>query len=137
METNHSGIETNAQDADALRQKDYDDAIAVYEEIERQIADLGSTVTPIGYQLILVNMLIACFYPAVWIVVVLFYVTAIVASVRRNAAKDALKRRDIEAAKSAIAEAKGWSMGLILTQVAMAAVELWGFFQLLTVFKRH
>ena len=80
-------------------------------------------------------MFIACFYPAVWVVVVLFYVTAITAGVKRNAAKAALKRRDIQAAKSAIAEAKGWTTGLNLTQAAMAIIELWGLFQLLNYFK--
>ena len=135
METKRSELETNAQDADALRQKDYDDAVAVGEEIERQIANLGSTVTPIGVELILANMFIACFYPAVWVVVVLFYVTAIAAGVKRNAAKAALKRRDVPAAKSAIAEAKGWTTGLNLTQAAMAIIELWGLFQLLSFLK--
>ena len=135
METNRSEQETNAQDADALRQKDYDDAVAIGEEIERQVADLGSTVTPLGMELILATMFIACFYPAVWVVVVLFYVTAITAGVKRNAAKAALKRRDVQAAKSAIAEAKGWTKGLNLTQAAMAILELWGFVQLLNFFK--
>ncbi len=135
METNHSETETNAQDASAFRQKDYDDAVAVGEEIVRQVADLGSTVTPIGVELILANMFIACIYPAVWVVVVLFYVTAITAGVKRNAAKAALKRRDVQAAKSAIAEAKGWTTGLNLTQAAMALIELWGLFQLLNSFK--
>ena len=138
METNRSESEDNAPIADepsALRQKDYDDAVAVGEEIERQVADLGSTVTPLGMELILANMFIACIYPAVWVVVVLFYVTAITAGVKRNAAKAALKRRDVQAAKSAIAEAKGWTKGLNLTQAAMAIIELWGLFQLLNYFK--
>ena len=138
METNHFESEDNAPIADepsALRQKDYDDAVAVGEEIERQVADLGSLVTPLGYELIIATMIIACIYPAVWVVVVLFYVTAITANVKRNAAKAALKRRDIQAAKSAIAEAKGWTTGLSLTQAAMAVIELWGFFQLLNYFK--
>ena len=135
METNHPESEDNAQDVDARRQKDYDDAVAVGEEIERQVADLGSTVTPLGMELILANMFIACIYPAVWIVVVLFYVTAITAGVKRNAAKAALKQRDVQAAKSAIAEAKGWTTGLNLTQAAMALIELWGLFQLLNIFK--
>ena len=138
METNRSEQETSAQDADepsALRQKAYDDAVAVGEEIERQVADLGSTVTPLGMELIHANMFIACFYPAVWVVVVLFYVTAITAGVKRNAAKAALKRRDVQAAKSAIAEAKSWTKGLNLTQAAMAIIELWGLFHLLNSFK--
>ena len=135
METNHPESEDNAQDVDARRQKDYDDAVTVGEEIERQVADLGSTVTPLGMELILANMFIACFYPAVWVVVVLFYVTALTAGVKRNAAKAALKQRDVQAAKSAIAEAKGWTTGLNLTQAAMALIELWGLFQLLNIFK--
>ena len=117
------------------KNKDFDDAVAIGEEIARQVANMGSIVTPICLELILANMFIACFYPAVWVVVVLFYVTAITAGVKRNDAKAALKRRDIQAAKSAIAEAKGWTTGLNLTQVAMAIVELWGFFQLLSFFK--
>lgn len=116
--------------------KDFDDAVAIGEEIEKQVtADMGSTVTPLGVELILANMLIACFYPAVWVLVVLFYVTAIAAGVNRSAAKDALKKHDVNAAKAAISVAKGWSIGLGLTQVGMAIVELWALGQLVKSFK--
>ncbi len=138
MEAKHSESEDNARGADepsALRQTDYDDAVAVGEEIERQVADLGSTVTPLGVELILANMFIACFYPAVGIVVLLFYVTAITAGIQRNAAKDALKRRDVQAAKVAIAKARGWTTGLNLTEIAMAIIEVWGLVQLFKLFK--
>ena len=117
------------------KNKDFDEAVAIGEEIEKQVADMGTIMTPIGLELILANMLIACFYPAVWVVVIMFYVTAITAGVKRGAAKGALKRHDVETAKSAISEAKNWNLGLTLTQIAMAIIELWALGQLINSFK--
>lgn len=138
MENKEPVTGTDSQDAGkspASQNTDYEDAIAIGAEIERQVADLGRTVTPFGYELILANMIIACIYPAVWCVVVLFYVTGIAAAVNRNSTRKALKEHDIAAAKSAIAAAKKWTLGFNLVQVAMAIIEFWAFIQLVNYFK--
>ena len=135
MEANHSGTETYTRDVDTPKGKDFDDAVEIGEEITRQVADLGAAVTPIGFELIIANMLIACFYPAVWIVVVLFYITAIFAGVKRHGARKALKAHDLQAAKESIVSAKGWNIAFLFVQFAMGGIEFWAIFRLISAFK--
>ena len=116
-------------------EKDFDNAVEIGEEITRQVADLGDAVTPIGFELIIANMLIACFFPAVWVAVVLFYVTAIGAGVKRHGARKALKAHDLPAAKVAIASAKGWHAAFVLTQIAMGVIEMWAILHAIDAFK--
>lgn len=138
MENKEPVTGTDSQDAgevSASQKTDYEDAVSIGAELERQVADLGRTVTPLGYELIFANMIIACFYPAVWCIVVLFYVTGIAAAVNRTSTRNALKRHDIAAAKAAIADAKKWTLGFNLVQAVMAIVEFWAFIQMVNYFK--
>ena len=121
----------NAEQGESTSAKDYDAAIQMSGELERQVAEMASCATPIGLELQIVTMFIACIYPAVWAVVVFFYVTACVAGVKRAAVRNCLKKHDIAGAKAALDSAKTWNVLMILMEIAMAGIEVWGIFQLI------
>ena len=121
----------------AISPQEYDEAVRIGGESEKIVEGFGQMVTPIGIEALLANMMIAFFYPAVWIVVALYFITACTADVKRRAAKQALEERNVAAAKAAIASAKNWHTGLIVTQAAMFIIEFWGFLQLVKFLKER
>lgn len=125
----------NTDGPPAISQKDFDDAMAIDEESERIVEEFGQMTTPIGIELLISSMLIACIYPVVWGLVVMYFVTSCTADVHRMAAKKALKAHDVPAANSAIGKAKSWMVVFALTEVAMGLIELWAFFKLVGYLK--
>jgi hypothetical protein len=128
-------METNYENQGPVRDQDYDDAIKMSQGIELQEVSLGYLATPLGLELQLATFVIACFYPAVWAVLVFFYVAACVASVHRSTARKCLKAHDMKGAKSAFDKAKTWNTLSILTEVAMACIEFWALAQFLNHIK--
>jgi hypothetical protein len=116
-------------------EKDYDDAVRMSQDMETQITNMMNVVTPLGLELQLATMLIACVYPVVWAVVAFFYVAICIYGVHRGAAKKRIKEHDIEGAKTAFASAKTWSNIVAITEVIMAGIEIWGIIQLVNYFK--
>ena len=123
--------DNNAENGESISTRDYDAAIQMSGELERQVAEMVSCATPIGLELQIATMFIACIYPAVWAVVVFFYVTVCVAGVKRGAVRECLKKHDIEGAKAALDSAKTWNGLMILMEIIMGGIEVWGIFQLL------
>ncbi len=127
--------DTNTENNHAPSTKEYDEAIAMGQEIESQVTDLVSFYTPIGLEAQFATIVIAFFYPAVWAVVVFFYVVVCVSSAKRLEVRECLKKRDIEGAKKAFEAAKTWNSMMVLTEIAMGVIEVWGLFQLIKSFK--
>ena len=123
--------QTNRSNTTSGSTRDYDAAIQMSGELEKQVAEMVSCATPIGLELQIVTMFIACIYPAVWAVVVFFYVTVCVAGAKRGAVRECLKKHDIAGAKTALDSAKTWNGLMILMEIVMGGIEVWGIFQLI------
>ena len=121
----------SAETGEKISTGDYDAAVQMSGEIEKQIAEMATCATPIGLELQIATMFIACIYPAVWALVVFFYVTVCVAGAKRGAVRECLKNRDIAGAKAALDSARTWNGLMILAEIIMGGVEVWGIFQLL------
>ncbi len=120
---------------------DADEAVRVSQETEEQMLQAtGSLMSPggglmaWGVELQLAMMLIGCFYPAVWAVLGLFYVTICAVGVTRGKVKKLLKAHDIEGAKVALSSLKTWNLVMTLVEVAMGGIEIWGILQLVKSF---
>ena len=111
--------------------KDYDEAVRMSQEIEKQMLQMMGFVTPVGLELQLATMFIACFYPAIWVIVIFFYVAVCVYGTKRGAVRDCLKKHDIAGAKTALDSAKTWNGLMILMEIVMGGIEVWGIFQLI------
>ena len=120
---------------DKQKHEDYDAAVRISQEIEKDVADMGTWVSPLNIEILLVNMFMGCIYPIVWLVVVFFYVAAGIAAAKRSSTRACLKNHDVEGAKAACSSAKTWHRLCNAALAAMAIIEFWGIFQLLKFFK--
>ena len=128
-------METKPENKATEGRQDYDEAIRMGQEIEKEVADTGTWVSPINLELLLANVVIACFYPAVWGAIALFFTAGCISAANRNTVRKCLKAHDIAGAKAALGPAKTWHTIAILTIVAMAFIEIWGFFRLVDFIK--
>lgn len=128
-------METNPENKATEGRQDYDEAIRMGQEIEKEVADTGTWVSPINLELLLANAVIACFYPAVWGAIALFFTAGCISAANRNTVRKCLKAHDIAGAKAALGPAKTWHTIATLTIVAMAFIEIWGFFRLVDYIK--